>query len=95
MIDSGDFPDADQTFIPKLFKEMRVNDFRISHLFASHGIFNHFGGTKSILDLHSKMGLPQPKVMKRVTKDSYVDTVYKRYPQLQYLVKDVREPFEI
>jgi mRNA degradation ribonuclease J1/J2 len=44
LIDTGNFPEVDSSFIPRLDKYLTYHKCRVNKIFITHGVKNHFGG---------------------------------------------------
>lgn len=51
----------------------------------SHAIPNHFAGVHSVMEIHRKLGLPEPRVHKKLDCNTYECQFFERHPNVQIL----------
>jgi glyoxylase-like metal-dependent hydrolase (beta-lactamase superfamily II) len=66
MLDACELPPANHKFLENLRKCILEQRFTVRDLLITHAIPNHFGGAQSIVDIHRELGLPVPRINKKM-----------------------------
>lgn len=58
-------------------------------ILVSHAIPNHFAGVYSVLEIHRKLGLPAPRVHKKLDGNNYERQFFERHPGME--IQDLKD----